>query len=296
VEIEDAPAQPNSPTFVFLPGFCLNMDAWHFQRLNLRGGVRCVFYDQRGHGRSGRGKADRSTMAQLIADLRTVIEETTPDGPVVLVGHSLGGMVVMSYAAAHPEEFGSRIVGAALVATSPGRLAEMTLGLPPAVVKSLWRFSPGVVELVANRPVLIARGMGADRDIGLWVTRRLSFGRNDVDPELARFAGEMLNSTPLDVFGEFFGEFSRYDQEIALPVLRAVPTLIVAGDKDVLTPVSHSRRMVEAVPEAELCVVPNAGHLVMLEHPEEVNGALRRLLERVRVTTYRSAPIGEAAS
>jgi pimeloyl-ACP methyl ester carboxylesterase len=204
-------------------------------------------------------------------------------------------MVVMSYAGTYPEDFGTRVVGAALVATSPGRLAEMTLGLPPAVVKNLWRFSPGVVDLVTNRPVFIARGLGADRDIGLWITRRLSFGRADVDPAVARFAGEILNSTPLDVFGEFFAEFTRYEQEVALPVLRAVQTLIVAGGKDVLTPVAHSRRMAAAVPEAELTVVPDAGHLVMLERPEEINAALRRLLERVRMTTYRNAPLGEAA-
>ncbi len=271
------------------------MDAWHFQRLDLRGAVRCVFYDQRGHGRSGRGKPERSNLAQLVSDLREVIAATTPDGPVVLIGHSLGGMVVMSYAAANPEDFGSRIVGAALIATSPGRLAEMTLGLPPAVVKNLWRFSPGVVDLVTNRPVFIARGLGADRDIGLWITRRLSFGRTDVDPAVARFAGEILNSTPLDVFGEFFAEFSRYEQEIALPVLQNVQALIVAGGKDVLTPVTHSRRMAAAVPEAEMTVIPDAGHLVMLERPEEVNAALRRLLERVRVTTYRNVPLDEAA-
>jgi pimeloyl-ACP methyl ester carboxylesterase len=294
VEIEEAPRQPNAPTLVFLPGFCLNMDTWHFQRQDLRGVVRCVFYDQRGHGRSGRGDPERSTMAQLISDLRAVIAATAPDGPVVLVGHSLGGMVVMSYAAGAPEDFGDRIMGAALVATSSGRLADMTLGLPPAVVKSLWRFSPGVVDLVTNRPLLIARGMGADRDIGLWVTRRLSFGRTDVDPAVARFAGEILNSTPLDVFGEFFAEFTRFDQEAALPTLRTVQTLIVGGGKDVLTPLAASRRMAAAVPEAELTVLPDAGHLVMLEYPDEVNAALRRLIERVRVATYRDS-YGEAA-
>jgi len=50
VEIEDATDDPGAPTIVFVPGFCLNMNVWHFQRLDLRGSVRCVFYDQRGHG------------------------------------------------------------------------------------------------------------------------------------------------------------------------------------------------------------------------------------------------------
>lgn len=285
VEIEEGPA--DGPTIVFLPGFCLHMDAWYFQRRDLRGVVRCVYYDHRGHGRSGRGDRDRATIEQLARDLRVVLDAVVGDGPVVLVGHSLGGMALMAFAEAFPEEFGDRVVGAALIATSPGKLAEATLGLPAAVVRRLWKYSPGVVDLVSNRPILINRGIGADRDIGLWITKRLSFGRRDVDPEVARFAGELLNSTPLDVFGEFFPEFHRHGKEDALPVFRNCQTLIVAGDRDVLTPPDHSRAMAAQVPEAELMVLEDAGHLVLLERPEEVNAAIRRLLERVRLATQR---------
>ncbi len=294
VEIEEGPAHAEGPTLVFLPGFCLNMDAWHFQRQALRGVVRCVYYDHRGHGRSGRGERSRATVDQLARDLRSVLDATVGDGPVVLVGHSLGGMVVMAFADQFPKEFGNRVVGAALIATSPGRLAEMTLGLPAALVRRLWKFSPGVVDLVSNRPILINRGIGADRDIGLWITKRLSFGRADIDPEVAHFAGELLNSTPLDVFGEFFPEFHRHDKEAALPVFRECQTLIVAGGKDVLTPPDHSRAMAMQVPEAELMVCEGAGHLVQLEHPEEINAALRRLLERVRLATGRGAAVPPA--
>jgi pimeloyl-ACP methyl ester carboxylesterase len=284
VEVADADRDdPDAPTVVFLPGFCLNMDAWHFQRLDLAGAVRCVFYDQRGHGRSGRGARANATIEQFARDLHAVLEATVPTGPVVLVGHSLGGMVVMAYAQAHPEEFGARVVGAALIATSAGRLAEMTLGLPAAVVRGLWPFSPGVVGVVTNRPMLIKRGIGADRDVGLWVTRRLSFGARDVPPDVVRFAGAILNTTPLDVFGELFPEFDRHDKEAALPVFRGCPTLILAGSKDVLTPADHSRGMAVQVPEAEFTVLDGAGHLLMLECPTEVNAALRRLLERARL-------------
>jgi pimeloyl-ACP methyl ester carboxylesterase len=160
----------------------------------------------------------------------------------------------------------------------------MTLGLPAAVVRGLWPFSPGVVGVVTNRPMLIKRGMGADRDIGLWVTRRLSFGSNDVPPDVVRFAGAILNSTPLDVFGEFFPEFDRHDKESALPTFRSCQTLILAGSRDVLTPAEHSRSMAMQVPEAEFGVLDGAGHLLMLECPTEVNAALRRLLERARLT------------
>ncbi len=284
VEIEepiDAPA--GAPTIVFLPGFCLPMDCWHFQRRDLRDLGRLVFYDQRAHGRSGRGSPETATIEQLADDLHTVLETIAPDVPVVLVGHSLGGMVVMAYADAHPKLFGERIVGVALLTTSPGKMAEMTLGLPAAVMQRVWPVAPTVVNRVATQPLVVRRGMKADRGIGLMITRRLSFGRADVPTSLVRFAGRLLSSTPLDVFAEYFSQFDRHDKEPALPVLQACPTLIVAAGRDMLTPAEHSRAMAAVLPEAELLVLPESGHLVQLEEPEQINTALRRLLDRVKL-------------
>lgn len=276
-------AAVDAPTVVFLPGFCLPMDAWHFQRRDLRDLGTLVFYDQRAHGRSGRGLPEDSTIEQLVDDLHAVLSAVAPTGPVVLVGHSLGGMVVMGYGEAHPKLIGERIAGAALITTSAGRLTEMTLGLPVALTQRLWPVAPTVVNRVATQPLVVRRGMKADRGIGLMLTRRFSFGRADAPRSLVRFAGELLSSTPLDVFAEFFSEFDRHDKEAALPVFQACPTLIVAAGRDLLTPAEHSRRMAAALPEAELLVVPEAGHLVFLEEPEQINAALRRLLERVRL-------------
>jgi len=284
VEVEESEGAPDgAPTIVFIPGFCLPMDCWHFQRRDLRDLGRMVFYDQRAHGRSGRGAPENATIEQLAEDLRAVLERVVPDGPIVLVGHSLGGMVVMGYADEHSKEFGDRIVGVALLATSPGRLAEMTLGLPAAFMQRLWPVAPSVVNTVATNRLAVRRGMKADRGVGLMVTRRLSFGRADVPTSLVKFAGRLLSSTPLDVFAEYFGEFDRHDKEAALPVLQAVPTLIVGAERDMLTPAEHSRAMARLLPEAELLVLPKSGHLVQLEDPEEVNAALRRLMDRVHL-------------
>lgn len=283
----DAPAA--APVVVFLPGFCLPMDSWHFQRRDLRDLGTLVFYDQRAHGRSGRGVPESATIEQLADDLHAVLQAVAPTGPVVLVGHSLGGMVVMAYADAHPKLIGERIVGAALIATSPGKLAEMTLGLPAALMQRIWPVAPGVVNRVATQPLVVRRGMKADRGVGLMVTRRLSFGRADVPTSLVRFAGRLLSSTPLDVFAEFFSQFDRHDKEAALPVLRSCAVLVVGAERDLLTPAEHSRRIAAQLPEAELLLLPESGHLVQLEDPDEVNAALRRLLDRVRLD-FEQAP------
>ncbi len=87
-----AKPSPGQPTVVFVHGYALNLDCWHFQREALRGKHRMVFYDQRSHGRSGRSPRKHANIDQLGDDLRTVLDALVPTGDVVLVGHSMGGM------------------------------------------------------------------------------------------------------------------------------------------------------------------------------------------------------------
>ena len=106
-------------TVVFSHGFCLRMAAFHFQRVRLEQEwgeqVRMVFYDQRGHGQSAEAPPDTYTIEQLGRDLEAVLAATAPKGPVVLVGHSMGGMTVLSHARQYPQRYPTRIVGVALI-------------------------------------------------------------------------------------------------------------------------------------------------------------------------------------
>jgi len=285
VEVEEPAGEPAdgaapAVTVVFSPGFMLNMDCWHFQRRDLRDVGRLAFLDHRSHGSSERASRESATIEQLARDLKRVLDEVAPDGPVVLVGHSLGGMVLMGFADAYPQEFGARVVGAALLATSPGRMAEMTLGLPAAVMRLVWPRAPRMIDTLARRREIIEYGRQAGGDLAYILTKRLAFGSEKVSPAVARFASEMLAQTPVDVFAEFFPEFDRHDKEAALPVFRRCPTLIVAGEDDVITPANHSQEMAKVLPDAELIVLPDCGHLIQLEYPDVVNEALRRLVDR----------------
>jgi len=266
-------------TVVFCHGLALNQDSWHHQRRDLSDLGRLVFWDQRGHGRSGRGPMEHATIEQLGQDLLAVLEATAPTGPVVLVGHSMGGMTVMALAEQHPELFGDRVIGVALIATSPGRLAEVTFGVPAAAGRALRRAAPGALAALNRRPALVARTRRLGADIEFVLTKRYSFA-TDVPPSLVRFVQEMHDSTPLDVLAELFPAFDAHDKLDSLEVLNGVETLIMGGEQDAMTPADHSREMVERVPGAELAILPEAGHLVMLEHHDVVTDQLRALVER----------------
>jgi pimeloyl-ACP methyl ester carboxylesterase len=291
VEVEDPPPGANARdvTVVFSPGFMLNMDAWHFQHRDLRDLGRLVFFDHRSHGRSERAPKETSTIEQLARDLERVLDAVAPEGPVVLVGHSLGGMVLMAFADAYPEEFGSRVVGTALLCTSPGQLAQITLGLPATLVRLLRPHAPRMVDTLARRRDFVEYGRKAGSDLAYVLTKRMAFGSRKVSPAVARFASEMLAQTPVDVFAEFFPEFDRHDKEAAVPVFRRCPTLIMAGEDDVVTPADHSRAMAAVLSDAELVVLPDCGHLIQLEYPDVVNDAIRRLVDRALSGAGRAA-------
>ncbi|WPW30807.1 alpha/beta hydrolase [Streptomyces atratus] len=276
---------PAPVTVVFSHGYCLSQDSWHFQRAALRGLVRTVHWDQRSHGRSerGRAQADGVTVGidQLGRDLKAVIDAAAPEGRLVLVGHSMGGMTMMALAEQYPQLVRDRVAAVAFVGTSSGKLGEVTFGLPIAGVNAVRRVLPGVLKALGSQAELVERGRRATADLFAGLIKRYSFGSRDVDPAVERFAERLIESTPIDVVAEFYPAFTEHDKSHVLPAFRDLPVLILAGDKDLVTPSSHSEAIADHLPDAELVIVPDAGHLVMLEHPETVTDRLADLLVRV---------------
>ena len=271
-------------TLVFSHGYCLNQDAWHFQRAALRGIVRAVYWDQRSHGRSehGRDQAEGgpATIDQLGRDLKRVIDAAAPEGPLVLIGHSMGGMTVMALAEQFPELIHERVAGVAFVGTSSGKLAAVTFGLPAVGARAFRVLAPGVLRLLGAQADLVERGRRATADLFAGIIKRYSFGSDDVDPAVARFAERMIEATPIDVVAEFYPAFTEHDKTEALGHFKDLPVLVLAGVGDLVTPSEHSEAMADLLPDAELVLVPDAGHLVMLEHPEVVTDRLADLLTR----------------
>lgn len=292
LDVEEVGPADAPLTVVFAHGLALALGSWHYQWLGLadmtRPGLRMVFYDQRSHGSSGRAPADTVTIDQLADDLYRVLAEMAPTGPVVLVGHSMGGMAVMSLVDRHPELFGPRVIGVALISTSTGRLSEVSFGLPAVTARLRAPIMPLVLRAMRSRPELIESSRKFGADLAWLLTRHYSFGSPDVSPALVDYVEQLITKTPVDVVAEFFPALSAHDKLGSLSRLANLEILIVVGDKDLLTPEDHSRRMAQLLPHAELLVLQRAGHLAMMERPALVNLRLRAFLHRA----YRAAATG----
>jgi len=268
---------------VAVHGFCLNRDDFLFQRravIETYGTqARFIGYDHRSHGRSGRGAPDTATIDQLGADLFTVLTELVPSGRIVLIGHSMGGMTILGLAEQHPELFaaGGRVAGVVLLDTSTGKMAEVTLGLPAAFARG-GVVLPTVIKGMSRQKNIVELGRAQASDV-MWVfIKRVAFG-GPVEPGLVEFVAQMIAATPVDVIADFYPALINHDKLAALANLRETRVAIVCGDRDVVTPPSHSREMADALPTAELVMIPNAGHQAMMERPELVNAPLLRFID-----------------
>jgi pimeloyl-ACP methyl ester carboxylesterase len=266
-------------TIVFIHGFTLSMDAFHFQRRELGDLGRCVFYDQRSHGASGHSSPAGCTIDRLGEDLLAVLQAVAPEGPVVLVGHSMGGMTILALADQHPELFGDRVVGVGLLSTSTGDMAKTIVGLPGWASRAIAPTVPQLAKLIRRRAVSLERNRELGGDLAFVITRYLSFGP-PVAPSLVAFMERMLLHTPIQTMADFFDTFLSHDKLKALEVLRGVPVLISCGDRDTLTPAAHSELMATVLPDAELQILPGAGHMAKIDRFAEVNDGLRRLVAR----------------
>lgn len=262
VEVDDGPA---GLTIVFVHGWTCTLDTWHYQRAALRGTARMVFYDQRSHGLSGRSYDHNSSIDQLTEDLRVVLDSFVPDGDIVLVGHSMGGMAIMGLGASRPELFGDRVKGVVLIATGAGDLMK------------------GSAAMRRLRPVVNALSPFLDRGRAFnsySVVRRWGFGPNAQERHVD-MANEMILSTPTHVITDFYQNFVTLNLYAALGALGRARTVIVCGTKDVLTPIRHARRLSEEIPGATLVAVEDAGHMVMFENHDKVTEVITGVYEDI---------------
>ncbi len=265
-------------TVVLLHGWCLDRHSWDHQvsaleRMIPR--VRVLRYDARGHGRSGSTRRHAATLAQLGADLGEVLRQCAPQGPVVLAGHSMGGMTIMEYASACPAEFAARVAGLLFASTTAEGTAHTRYGLP-APVATLFRLAETL-----GAGVLARAGAWRPHRVVLPVLRPairwLLFGDEFTDEDLQTTV-RAVGWTSLRAIGGFRTSVELQRRLETLVAVHDVPSVVLVGDRDRLTPPECAECIAEALPGSELTVYPGAGHMVMMERPAEVSAVLTDLV------------------
>jgi pimeloyl-ACP methyl ester carboxylesterase len=278
---DDAPV-----TLVLAHGWTLAQAAWddvaHLLTPRVAAGeLRVVRYDQRGHGRSTWGSPARPdadiSIDQLGLDLGEVLDRLAPSGPIVLGGHSMGGMTIMCLAAARPELFGDRVRGVALVSTAAGDLNPEPRTRAERIRQKVTPGALGVALAGARVIERIRQMLPPTHPRHRKMVRDLLYGA-DATEDMVLAGAEIMHASTVRSFTAFLPALGAHDKANELAALSRVPVEILVGDSDKLTPERHSLRMAEALPDAVLHVVERTGHMLTQERPQLVTDAIERLV------------------
>ncbi len=262
------------PTIVLVHGWVCSLELWQYQIAELAESYRLVAYDLRGHARSQPAANLDYSMDALAADLDAVLRECVPNGQrAVVAGHSMGGMSVVAWAGAHPAEVAERLAGVMLLNVGVERLiAEARFVITAG---ALSRFK----ELVGSR--VLGLPLPAPRRLSPVVSRvaRYAALSRRASPAQVAFCVRMFRGCRPDVRAAFGATLAGLDLVSALGAL-VVPTVVVVGELDRLTPPVHSEAIASALPDAQLVELAATGHTTPLEAHAEVTGHLRALATR----------------
>jgi pimeloyl-ACP methyl ester carboxylesterase len=259
-------------TVVLAHGWTEALQYWIYviRALSARG-FRVVAYDQRGHGQSGPASGGDYDLARFGEDLEAVLADCVhPSERAVIAGHSLGAMSIVAWAGSHDVE--RRVRAAALLNTGVADLVADQLLFPlPQIAQALSR-------TVATRGILGSKAPlpRFSTPLSSAAIRYVAFGP-DASPAQVAFYERMLVTSPPDARAKTGIAMYDMDLQSALPRL-TVPTIVMAGASDRLTPPTHAERIAGMLPQLRrLTVLPGTGHMAPLERPREVIAALLEL-------------------
>lgn len=251
---------------------------WHNQVRDLlaRFGheIRIVTWDHRGHGRSQGCAAHECTIDNLARDMGDVLDRYAPSGPIVLAGHSIGGMAMTQLPTCRPDLL-ARIAGVMFVASSSGRLNTVTLGLPETG-KFVRAQLPRVLAMRARMLTRSSR-RGSPR-IERQVAQRFFFGRGARPRDIGLAVDQMINCPPATWAG-YYRDLMLHERTSGLSAYDGIPTTVLVGSHDLLTPPRHGRRIAGSIKGARFVVAPDAGHYLPLERSRLVSDELIALVE-----------------
>lgn len=251
-------ARGDGPPIVLSHGLNLSVRTWTYQMRHLPdSGLRAIAFDHRGHGDSEVGEGGHS-IGNLAEDVRDVLEHfDVRDG--ILLGHSMGGVAVQAFALRHPEVARERLRGLVLLST----ICRTPVASGSKAVQRAVQFLTGITPDLS--PLVATPNLG-------FLAARVGFGR-DPHPSHVELARQMILDCSHETRRNATLALLGFDLTDELAKVE-LPVLVIGGTADVLAPTWEARRIADALPDARIAWVEGAGHMVMLEHPDE----LERLL------------------
>lgn len=269
------PQNSDGDVIVAVHGWTCNTSYWNPQINHFAGERTVIAYDQRGHGGSELGRA-RPTVATLGQDLEAVLDAVVPQGRrAILIGHSMGGMTIMSWAAQYPQRVHERVSAVVLASTAAKAVMQNHLLIPVDLPRYSKPFAPAMTKLITSTPLPLPHNTYSPR-----MSQYFALGSTARAAHVA-FVDQMITTCPPRARARWGAAMGKLDLTAGLQALQ-VPTTIVVGTDDRLTPPSHAERMAEVLSRngnlRELCILDGVGHMSTIEAGTEVNEVLESII------------------
>jgi pimeloyl-ACP methyl ester carboxylesterase len=261
----------DAPTIILIHGWSLDSTIWFYAKRDLAKRFRVIVWDHRGLGQSKIESTSAVQLSNMAKDLRTVLDYAGPR-PVVLVGHSIGGMTIQTLARDHPELFGRKIAGAVLVNTTYTNPLQTILFSPLFTALRFPIIEPLLYLQIWLAPLAWLASWQSYLSGTSHLAARLGFTHNVTRSQLEHTALLMTRNSPAVMSRGDLAMF-RWDATAALPQL-SVPTLVIAGASDIVTKPEASHTIANAIPHASLEVIDDANHMGFLEKADIYNAAV----------------------
>ncbi|MFT4085660.1 MAG: alpha/beta hydrolase [Gordonia sp. (in: high G+C Gram-positive bacteria)] len=278
----DLATHSSDEVLVLVHGWTCNTRFWNAQLNHYAGRMPIIAYDQRGHGLSELGPA-KATIEMLGQDLQAVLEQTLPPGKrAILVGHSMGGMAIMSWAAQYSSQIVDQVAGIVLTSTTSHDLIQQQRLTPPNLPRFTHPVNPAIARAFTSSPVPLP-----SNGLTNILAHYIALGTQTRAAHVA-FTDELIAGCP-PLARAAWGSAMYYLNVTA--GLRAinVPTAVVVGTDDRLTPVIHSEYLAASLRANDVLhsytEFPGAGHMVTYERGEEYNVLLDGFIEDIVRTT-----------
>ena len=249
------------PAMLFVHGFPLNHTMWRAQIDEFSKTHRVIAPDLRGFGGTD-GALYSVSMEQFADDLAALLDALAVEGPVVFCGLSMGGYIAWQFVQRHPTRVAKLIVCDTRAAGDSPEAAANRLKMADIVLRDgpepiVWAMMPKLFALCSSD----------------------ASSSDHCPAAIASVRQMVLNSNPVAIAAAHRGMAVRPDVTAWLPTV-TVPTLVICGEHDAISPPAEMQAIADAIPNAQFALIEKAGHMAPMEQPEAVNAVIRRFVGR----------------